>query len=306
MVRAFVDVFPQAVLLSGTQAELLLLGTNAPRLEIDPERMGQAIARSPEVQHDLARLDLGTPREIVGTFVGSADTLRGATRNVQAIADDRPIQEYAVRSELSTGLMGVPGALFDLSGVGEWCPRCVDDADGAPTIAGLDLYIGLMQEAYTASPAEVAAVAAASKGQRRLMGSAYLGAVVPDTAEVHNILGLDHLRNGRVVEAAGEFEEALSRDAQSPRARANLADVLYDEGAALLEARRFEEASAKLRKAIALAPGLVDAHNNLGVALASMGRVGDALPHFRRAVALAPSNAEARSNLAAAEATIGR
>jgi hypothetical protein len=230
MVRAFVDVFPRAVLLSGTQAELLLLGTNAPRLEIDPKRIELAFARSPEVRDDLTRLDLGTPREIVGMFVGSADTLRRATQNVQPIADDRPIQEYAVRSELSTGLMGVPGALFDLTGVSDWCPRCVDDADGAPTIAGLDLYLSLMQEAYSASAAGVAAMAAASRGQRRVMGSAYLGAVVPDTAEVHNILGLDHLRNGRVVEAAGEFEAALRRDAQSPRARANLADVRYDEG----------------------------------------------------------------------------
>ena len=45
----------------------------------------------------------------------------------------------------------MPGALFDLSGVDNWCPRCVDDTDGAPTVAGLDLYISLMREAYTAS-----------------------------------------------------------------------------------------------------------------------------------------------------------
>ncbi|HEY6510009.1 MAG TPA: hypothetical protein VIY56_18430, partial [Vicinamibacterales bacterium] len=118
MVRAFVDVFPQAVLLSGMQAELILVGAKAPKIEIDPQRIERALADSPGVQADLAPLDLGTPREIVGTFVGSAETLRRATRNVTAIVDDRPVQEYAVRSELSTGLMGVPGALFDLSAVG--------------------------------------------------------------------------------------------------------------------------------------------------------------------------------------------
>ena len=37
MVRAFVDVFPQSVLLSGAQAELLLIGTTAPRIELDPD-----------------------------------------------------------------------------------------------------------------------------------------------------------------------------------------------------------------------------------------------------------------------------
>ncbi len=304
MVRAFVDVFPRSVLLSGTQAELLLVGTNAPTLEIDPRRIEQALADSQEARDDLTRLDLGTPRDIIGTFVGSAETLRRATRNVPALVDDRPLQEYAVRSELSTGLMGVPSALFDLSDLRAWCRRCVDDADGTPRVAGLDLYFSLMQEAYTANAADLATLAAVSRG-RRVMGSAYLGAVVPDSAAVHNILGVDHLRGGRVPEASREFEEALRRDPQSSQARANLADVRYDEGSALLEERRFEEASTKFQEAIGLAPELVDAHNNLGVALASIGRVGEALPHFRRAVALAPTHAEARRNLAAAEAAIG-
>lgn len=305
MVRAFIDVFPQSVLLSGMQAELLLVGAKAPKMEIDPQRIERALAGAPAVYADMARLDLGTPREIVGTFVGSAETLRRATRNVTATVDDRPLQEYAVRSDLSTGLMGVPGALFDLSAVGDWCPRCADDAAAAGPIGGLDLYFRLMQEAYTSNAADVAASARASRG-RRVMGSAYLGAVVPDSAAVHTILGLDHLRSGRVDEASREFEAALRRDPQSSSARANLADVRYDEGTALLEARRFQDASTKFREAIVLAPNLVDAHNNLGVALASMGRLGDAVPYFRRAVTLAPAHAEARRNLAAAETAARR
>lgn len=304
MVRAFIDVFPQSVLLSGTQAELVLVGTNAPRIEIDPSRLERALANAPAVREDLTRVDLGTTREIVGMFVGSAETLRRATQSVHAIVDDRPLQEYAVRSELSTGLLGVPGGLFDLAAVGDWCPRCIDSSDTVPSIAGLDLYFGLMQEAYTANPADVAAFAGAYNGRRRVMGSAYLGAVVPDSAEVHNILGVDLLRGGRVEEASREFGEALRRDAESPGARANLADVRYDEGAVLLEGQQFEAAASKFREAIALAPGVADAHNNLGVALASLGRVGDAVPHFRQALALAPDHADARRNLAAAEASI--
>ena len=38
MVRAFLEVFPQAVLVSGAQAELLLVGTASPRIELDPVR----------------------------------------------------------------------------------------------------------------------------------------------------------------------------------------------------------------------------------------------------------------------------
>src|SRR5262249_2503751 len=39
MIRAFVDVFPHAVLLSGTNQELLLIGTRGDRIEIDPDRL---------------------------------------------------------------------------------------------------------------------------------------------------------------------------------------------------------------------------------------------------------------------------
>ena len=59
MIRAFVDVFPQAVLISGAEADLLLLGTNDSGIEIDPARLAAALTRAPAVKADLARVDLG-------------------------------------------------------------------------------------------------------------------------------------------------------------------------------------------------------------------------------------------------------
>ena len=44
MVRAFVEVFPQSVLLSGWMNELILVGTNGEGLEIDPARVEAALA----------------------------------------------------------------------------------------------------------------------------------------------------------------------------------------------------------------------------------------------------------------------
>jgi spermidine synthase len=81
MVRAFIDVFPQWVLLSGAQAELLLIGTSATRIELDPARVAGALERERAVREDLVRLDLGSVQEIAGTFVGSADTLTRAPTN---------------------------------------------------------------------------------------------------------------------------------------------------------------------------------------------------------------------------------
>ena len=46
MIRAFVDVFPQAVLISGAEADLLLIGANDSRIEIDPARLAAALESS--------------------------------------------------------------------------------------------------------------------------------------------------------------------------------------------------------------------------------------------------------------------
>ena len=62
MVRAFIEVFPRAVLISGAEADLLLLGANDSRIEIDPARVSGSLAKAPAVQADLQRLDLGTVR----------------------------------------------------------------------------------------------------------------------------------------------------------------------------------------------------------------------------------------------------
>lgn len=300
MVRAFIDVFPQSVLLSGAQAELLLIGTNDSRIELDPEVLASRLERESAVQQDLARVDLGTVREIAGAFVASADTLARATDSSPAVTDDRPLQEYGVVSGLSAGLMGVPAALFDVASVGKWCPRCVDEQDGRQTVENLDLYLRLLQQAYLAPTADVVAATSTARGQRRILGSAYLGAVVPDSAEVHNLIGLAAMRDGRVDDAVREFESALVKEPRSANARANLGQIRYGQGAELLESRRFGDAAAMLRTAVDLLPDSAEAQNDLGVALASMGRVGEATEHFRRAVDIEPDFAEARRNLESA------
>ena len=292
MVRAFSDVFPQSVLLSGTQAELLLLGTTGPTIQIDPSRLADALRRAPDVQADLHRIDLGTVTEIVGTFVGGAQTMTLATRESTAVKDDRPLQEYDVRSVLGSGPSGVPASLFNLGELGAWCPRCYSGDRPAPEVPGLDTYMALLDRSYNARAADV--IAAASGGQRRILGSAYLGAIVPDTAEVHTILGLAALREGRRDDAMVEFRYAVQLDPRD-------ADAEYELGSALLERRQWADAADHLRAAIRLQPNSAAAHNDLGAALASIGDISGALGQFNQAIALEPNFAAARQNLASAE-----
>jgi spermidine synthase len=265
MIRAFVAVFPQAVLISGSEAELLLIGANDSRIEIDPERLAGALSRAPLAQADLKRLDFGTVREIVGSFVGSARTLADATRDVDPVTDDRPTQEYGVMSLLNYG-ESVPGAVVDLGQVVAWCPKCFVGQKPVPLAEGLDTYMALLGRAYMASAADVGRARSLAERQRRLVfGSAYLGAIVPETAEVHNLLGIELAAKGRIDEGITEFRHAMRLEPESAQTRWHL-------GAALAYRGAHDEALEQLRRAVQLDPNNAQARHDLDAVLAAERR----------------------------------
>ena len=258
MIRAFIDVFPQAVLVSGAEADLLLLGVNDSRIEIDPARMAVALSRAPAVEADLRRLDLGSVREIVGTFIASSHTLHEATRDATATSDDHPMQEYDVRSLLNLG-EAVPASVVDLSQVASWCPRCFVDGAPAPIVDGLDTYLALLDLAYNASPSELARVRRlAGPPPRVIDGSEYLGAVVPETADVHNLLGIARASRGAIDDAIGQFREALRLEPDSAVTHWHLGAALAGDGAR-------QEALEHLRRSVELDPTNELARNDLAV-----------------------------------------
>ena len=263
MIRAFIDVFPQAVLLSGAQADLLLLGTTGPTIELDPTRMLTALSNRPAVHEDLSRLDLGSVREIAGSFVSSASTLQSATADARPVTDDWPLMEHSVISALNPG-EDVPAAIVDLTRLTDWCPRCYVNGAPAPEVAGLDLYMRLLDLAYRATPAEGARLqemTRVAQGTRLIDGSAYLGTIVPERAELYNALGVERAANGAMDEAIGLFRTAL----------------------------RFDSDSAV-------------SHWHLGAALAQTGAREEAIGHLQRSVDLDPTNQYARNDLAAVTA----
>jgi spermidine synthase len=261
MIRAFIDVFPQTVLVSGAEADLLLLGTNDSSIRIDPDRLAAALAGAPAAQADLRRLDLGSVREIVGTFVGSAETLAAATRDARPVSDDRPIQEYGVKSVLNLG-EGVPGSIVDLSRCAAWCPACFVDGRPVALAEGLDTYLALLGRAYRASHAEVIRARSLAEQQHRVVaGSAYLGAIVPESADVHNLLGIAVARQGRIDEAIGEFRQSLRLEPDSAMTSWHL-------GAALASRGEIQEAVELLRRSVRLDPSNAEAGRDLDSLLA--------------------------------------
>ena len=269
MIRAFTDVFPNAVLLSGAQTNLLLVGTHDSTIEIDPAHVEAALAQAPAVRADLQRLDLGTLRDIVGTFVASGDTLVAAASGVAPVTDDRPIQEYGKRSLLDFGEGGIPSSIVAVGEVASWCPECFSDGQPLEAVNGIATYLALTELAYRSPPSS-----GLPKG-RIVFGSGYLGAIVPESATARNLL------NGAADEPAAPDMGAR-----------------YTRATTLLEAGRFAEAAEEFRAVLEVAPGAVQAHNNLGVALASLGRMNEAIDAFERALVLRPDFADARRNLA--------
>jgi len=146
MVRAFVEVFPQAVLLSGTMTDFILMGVNGAHLELQPSRLLARLGEAPAVQADMRVIGLGSLLEIVGTFAGSADTLARATDLYPPVTDDYPITEYVKVSRLEAHQ--IPPTLFDVRGVEAWCPTCFVDGSPVAGLEGLRAYLAVLGGLY--------------------------------------------------------------------------------------------------------------------------------------------------------------
>ena len=129
-------------------------------------------------------------------------------------------------------------------------------------VAGLDLYMRIMQLAYEASPAEGARLTelanVAAPDRRLVAGSAYLGAIVPESADLYSAIGVASASRGAMSDAVIAF-----------------------------------------RKAVDIDPNSAPSHWHLGAALAQTGAREEAIGHLQRSIALDPNNQYARADLAA-------
>jgi spermidine synthase len=151
MIRAFIDVFPNSVLLSGHSKEMILLGIKGPSITIDPNRLLAKLQADPVLAKDLDQIRMGTPLEIVGTFMGSAEAMEKATEGYAPVTDDFPLIEYAAFGK-TCGRMIFPRDLIDLGAMPQWCPKCYSNGSPAPPVGLLDKYLVFLGD-YYAQPA---------------------------------------------------------------------------------------------------------------------------------------------------------
>jgi len=159
-----------------------------------------------------------------------------------------------------------------------------------------------------------------------------LGQAQPNYARVHNRMGTELLKMGKLAEAVAQFKQALEADptyagahnnlgityerlgneeaqAQFERAiqlRPDFTHAHFNLARILMKKGRGAAAVAELQHTIQIDPNHVGALNMLGMALGRQQKFAEAQSHLERAVRLEPDHAEARNNLGVVYAAQGR
>ena len=250
VVRAFLDVFPGALLLDAHTQQLILVGRRDGPLEFDPARLREQLQASPALARDLRWSSLDRAAEWVGTFAASAATLERATAGVAPLSDDRPRLEYESRELVWDRQL--PADLFSVADWPSWCPTCSalpagerDEIEGALEVVA----------AYYASPAFLRAQpgGAVSFAPRLSPRAAQ---AVARSVYLQDLLGvlpparrraLAAVQHGRFAQAAGLLAPLARRQPADAKLQSDLA-------AALVLAGKPDDAARTLSAARAAAP----------------------------------------------------
>ncbi len=112
------------------------------------------------------------------------------------------------------------------------------------------------------------------KDDRALFGR--IVELVPDNAAAHGMLGMVHLREGRLPEAIEEYRTALRLEPNYAQGHSNYGMALELQG-------RRDEALIEYRRAVACDPNLAEAQHNLGAALVKAGLAEEGAAHLEAA-----------------------
>ena len=105
---------------------------------------------------------------------------------------------------------------------------------------------------------------------------------VPNSFEVHELLGLVYAAQSKEAQSYEHLEMAVKLEPNSAAARTNLA-------ASLLRTGKMALAEEQFRKAIALDPKGYEANRNLGELYAQSGKLAEAVPYLKNAQFIRPS-----------------
>lgn len=156
--------------------------------------------------------------------------------------------------------------------------RCYHQAlDAEPTSAAACIAVGRLQLQH-AQPS------AAEQSFRRALE------LKPNLPEVHFYLASALGAQGRLQEAAANYQICIRLDPGTPYAYNNL-------GLIYRSLSRFDEAIRSCQRAVEIDPDFAFAHHNLGLAFWQLGKLDDAMDAIQRAIALDPAQASFHNNM---------
>jgi tetratricopeptide (TPR) repeat protein len=120
-----------------------------------------------------------------------------------------------------------------------------------------------------------------------------------DTAPVHLLMGVAHLRRKDAPQAVAEFERAAQLDPKLPT-------VHSLHGLALMESRRRSDAAEAFRAEFANNPNDFDSNLYLGLLLKDEGKLDESSDHLRRASRLRPNDPRVLYGLGSLHLAAGR
>jgi hypothetical protein len=251
VVRAFLEVFPDALLLDGHTQQLILVGRRDGALAFDPARLRALLRSSPAVARDLRWISLDRTAEWVGLLAASSATLARATAEAAPLRDDRPLLEYGSRELVWDRQL--PADLFSVVDWRLWCPSC--DALPKGERDEIEGYLEVIAAWYQ-SPAFLRAQPG-GKAPFRPTLSPRAQQAVARSVYLQDLLGELPFQRRRAIAAVqhGRLANAVASLRTLARKHPADAKLQSDFAAALALAGRSEDAAAMLAAARAAAPG---------------------------------------------------
>ncbi len=162
MVRALVDVFPDAILVNGDSSDFILIGRKDRPIALDPVALARRLDANPPVRADLQRTEIGTDTEIFGMFAADAYRLKVGAGRSAPVTDDLPVLEYTRVYRKRTDS---PIDLLDVGRAPSWCPECFQGGNAVEPVGDLTTYLWIMNEIYL----RAASASDATRAQGRLL-----------------------------------------------------------------------------------------------------------------------------------------
>jgi tetratricopeptide (TPR) repeat protein len=245
-----------------------------------------------------ARANLGVLLLFRGDYKGAIPQLRAAltlqpglskTQGLLGLAEEHTFDLVDARKDLEASFPAIQDGKFKI----EVGLNLVGLYTGT---SDLDQAAGVIAQLIKASPDDPEVLYAAYRVYGDLSGASKLrlSVVAPDSAQMHQLLAHEEIREGNTNAAVAQYRKAIAINSQLPGVHFELAELLHTS----LDPVVKKEAENEYHAALAANPGDEVALSRLADIAAQRGDAEEAYQEYTQAVAMQPADSDAMLGLA--------